>query len=84
MSSQDLSSLWRRFWWLHIRRHDGEICDACGRPVDRSTGRSYWLAPDDLWNEVNGQFAGIRCVPCFTADAADRGVPIHWRAVKGV
>jgi hypothetical protein len=69
----------RRIYWRFVRRHEGEICQACGRPVDRSTGRlSYWFAQDALWDRVEGGQGGIRCIPCFTADCHAAGVNVAW------
>lgn len=62
----------------------GETCRGCGNPVAESTGDSWWRAPDDVWQEVYGTSAGIRCIPCFTLDAAKVGVLVHWEAVRGV
>lgn len=43
---------WLRQWyWLHVRRWKGELCQDCG-------GRYFdtiWDAADDLWEEVVGQ-----------------------------
>lgn len=73
----------RRRWWRWIRRHDGEICQACGRPVDRTTGHlSYWFAPNELWNEVEGGEGGIRCIPCFTADCMAHGIQVGWTTTE--
>lgn len=62
---------------------DGEVCKSCGHLV-AVTCPSWWRAPDDLWNEVEGGPGGIRCIPCFTRDCDAAGVPIHWEAVRGV
>lgn len=79
----------RRFWWRTLRRYSGEICDRCGRPASGPfghTGRwpteslTYWFAPNDLWNEVEGGPTGIRCPRCFTADAEAHGTAIGWVA----
>jgi hypothetical protein len=69
----------RRVYWRHVRRYDGEICDRCGRPVGRCTG-SWWCAPDALWRDLNGGFAGVMCPPCFTAAAESVGIFVHWEA----
>lgn len=74
-----MASRVRRIYWRHVRRHDGEICEKCGRPVDRSTGAlSYWRAPDELWLKVEGAETGIRCIPCFAADARAKGISVSW------
>lgn len=67
----------RMFYWRVLRGADGEICQGCGRPV-ANTCPSYWTAPDDLWLKVEGQYAGIRCIPCFTRDCRDMGLSISW------
>jgi hypothetical protein len=43
--------------------------------------RSYWKAPDALWNEVVGTDAGTLCPPCFTLAARAKDIAIHWLAV---
>ena len=64
------------------RGWSGETCGQCGRPVAESCP-SYWLAADELWNEVEGGPAGIRCIPCFTADCEKKaGIHVAWRAVR--
>mgnify|MGYP000588371437 CR=1 FL=1 len=70
----------RRWWWRHIRRHHGEICHGCGRPVARPIGGTYWFADNALWNRVEGGEGGLRCPACFTLDARRAGVHVAWRA----
>lgn len=60
---------------------DGERCKKCGRMV-AETCPTYWIAPDDLWNEVEGGGGGIRCIPCFARDCEEKGIFIHWRAAR--
>lgn len=55
-----------------------ETCGSCGAPANPPG--SYWFAPNDLWNKVEGSPNGFRCIPCFTADCAEKGVVIGWRA----
>lgn len=69
----------RRWWWVFIRRHETEICGACGGPVNRATP-SWWTADDALWMDVVGDEAGIRCVPCFTEEARAKGIWVFWKA----
>lgn len=73
----EMATFVRAAW--HAR--DGEICGSCGRLVVE-TCPTYWHAPDALWLEVEGSLGGIRCIPCFTCDAAARGIAIQWRAVR--
>lgn len=73
----------RAFWHYIVRRYPYEICMDCGRRVGPHTG-SWWGAPDDLWERVNGSYNGVMCPPCFTAKADTLGLPIHWEAVPGV
>lgn len=64
------------------RTWDGETCGRCGGEVAATTGDSYWRADDLLWNQVEGSDpAIIRCIPCFTLDARETGIPISWRPV---
>jgi hypothetical protein len=83
--------LWRRRWkggltararafWHHVvRGYRYEICDECGRPVGL-----VWLAADDLWLEVSGTKAGVRCISCFNTELEKRGVFVSWRPTRGV
>lgn len=50
----------RRWWWRHVRRHHGEVCHGCGRPV-----HLYWQCADDLWSETTVGRQGLLCVTCF-------------------
>jgi hypothetical protein len=56
----------------------GEVCKSCGRLV-AETCPTHWHAPDALWLEVEGGPGGIRCIPCFTRDAAAKGIQVEWR-----
>lgn len=69
----------RAFWHTAFLFQDGEICGSCGRPVARGIG-TWWQAPDDLWMEVNGQFAGVTCPACFHDQCRERGIHIHYTA----
>lgn len=73
----------RATWHYIARRYRYELCRDCGRPVGRATG-SWWGAPDDLWERVNGGPHGVMCPLCFTAKADALGEPVHWEAVRGV
>jgi hypothetical protein len=55
-------------------------CDECGRSASWSIGETYWFAPNELWNEVNGSPNGFMCPGCFTAAAETKGIAIGWRA----
>lgn len=70
----------RAFWNYIVRRYHYEICMACGRRVGACTG-SWWRAPDDLWQRVNGGYEGVLCPPCFTARCDAAGEPIRWEAI---
>ena len=65
----------------------GEICEECGFPVAHFV-RSYWSAPNELWNEVTGTEGNPRgegvilCPPCFTEQAREKGRHVSWRAVE--
>jgi hypothetical protein len=67
----------------------GEVCEDCGFPVAFFV-RSYWFAPNDLWNEVVGTEDNPRgeghvlCPPCFTGRAREHGKHVHWRAEVSV
>ena len=63
----------RRFYWRHIRRHRYEICHECGRPVF-----IVWSADDALFAHIHGSPWGIRCVPCFDAEAIEQGIYLRW------
>jgi len=72
----------RRWWWRFVRSHDGEICGKCGRPVSLSCP-SYWLATDFLWDLIEGGPGGVRCIPCFVADADESCIHVWFLAVEG-
>lgn len=79
----------RRWFWQRIRRYRYEMCGSCGRPVGHhhrfgNEPLTWWRAPDDLWNAIEGGAGGLRCPQCFTRDCDNAGVPIHWVAVLGV
>lgn len=63
----------------------GETCEECGFPVAFFT-RSFWNAPNDLWNEVIGTPENPRgegvvlCPPCFVIAAGRKGIFVSWRA----
>jgi hypothetical protein len=63
----------------------GETCEDCGFPVAFFV-RSYWIAPDEIWNEVIGTQGNPRgegvvlCPPCFTARAEVKGLHVSWLA----
>jgi len=48
---------------------EGERCQSCGRGYE-----IVWAAEDDLWNEVVGTSAGLRCPECFYAECVGRGI----------
>lgn len=66
----------RRWFLRHVRRHDGEICDRCGRRC--AIGGTYWFAPNWLWNKVEPSTVPMRCAACFTDDCRAAGLPIGW------
>lgn len=68
----------RRWWWRFVRRHEGEICNKCGRPVNRATP-TWWWADDALWMEVVDDPHAVWCAPCFTDQAWALGVYIFWQ-----
>lgn len=57
-----------------------ETCTKCGTKVALTTGGTWWMTDDQLWRLVYGTESGIRCIPCFTVDAAAAGYPVSWRA----
>jgi hypothetical protein len=65
----------------------GETCEDCGFPVAFFT-RSYWIAADDLWNEIIGALDNPRgegvvlCPPCFSGRADVKGIHVHWVAAR--
>lgn len=76
----------RRFYWRRIRHYETELCHFCGRPV-----RVVWWCHDDrLWQLVTGHkrigreaAAGVRCIPCFDAEAKRSGAGwIEWAPVN--
>lgn len=88
VTAPDLRPAWRTrraavrgFWWALVRGYDGEICEACGRPVGSSTGFSWWTASDRLWQQVQGCYSGLLCIPCFTLDARRLGIDLHWSPI---
>jgi hypothetical protein len=69
----------RAVWHAGFCLYDGEICGCCGRPVARGIG-TWWQAPNDLWMEVNGRFAGVTCPACFHDQCGARGIHIYYVA----
>lgn len=77
------AALFRAFYWVVLRRWETEICRKCGRPV-----RVVWWCFDDaLWTAATGHekppgreaAGGVRCIPCFDADAKAAGADwIEW------
>ena len=43
---------------------DGEVCQSCGSAV-----KVVWHVPDEVWREVIGGPAGLRCPDCFKEEA---------------
>lgn len=71
----------RRWYWQHVRRYRGEICDRCGRPVARGIGwQTYWGASDITWRRVMGDTSKIVCPACFTRQGRRSGYPVKWSA----
>lgn len=52
-------------------------CEECGQRVNQTCG-SYWLATDELWNELVGRTDIVLCIPCFTERARVAGRPVWW------
>lgn len=71
----------RAFWHVVIRRYVYEICASCGRPVS-SAIHTYWIAPDELWMQVNGQSSGVLCPRCFARQAEKSGITVAWLGLR--
>jgi hypothetical protein len=57
-----------------------EMC-GCGKHAAAGLGPdTYWFAPNELWNAVNGSPNGFLCPECFTTAAAEHGLAVGWRA----
>lgn len=73
----------RGLWWTFVRRYAYETC-TCGRPVAHNfylvngEPRSYWRAPDEMWEHVMGSPHGVLCPSCFTERAEAKGLRIYW------
>jgi hypothetical protein len=67
----------RRAWWRHVRRHDGEVCHCCGRPVF-----VWWSTDDEFWRQVVPGVWGLLCVPCFDRQMREVGTPVRWEAIR--
>lgn len=72
-----LAARLRAFWHYVVRGYRYEVCDECGRPVGL-----VWLTVNELWSQVVGSDAGIRCVGCFDAELERRGVSACWLPVS--
>ncbi len=66
------------------RADEGERCAVCGRRATWGIGgpdRTYWFAPNELWNEVTGHPPGlILCALHFEQVCHEKGIGIGWRA----
>jgi hypothetical protein len=51
---------------------DGETCQQCNAAY-----REVWWAPDDVWNEVSGDY-NLLCPGCFDQLAREKGIYLHW------
>jgi DNA-directed RNA polymerase subunit RPC12/RpoP len=49
-----------------------ETCAICGR------GYMLWHAPQPLWDELIGHYAGTRCPKCFDDLAREKDIRIVW------
>jgi hypothetical protein len=70
----------RAFWHVVLRGYVYEVC-LCGRPVSAAI-RTYWLAPDDLWERVNGRSEGVLCPRCFADRAAAQDITVAWLGAR--
>lgn len=70
----------RAFWHVVIRGYVYEVC-SCGRPVSAAI-RTYWLAPNSLWEQVNGRSEGVLCPRCFADRAEAQGVTVAWLGMR--
>jgi hypothetical protein len=62
---------------------EGEMCAECGRRATWGLGapdRTYWFAPNALWNEVVGDRSVILCSLCFEKACSEKGIGIGWCA----
>ena len=65
----------------------GETCEDCGLPVAFYV-RSYWHAPNELWNAVIGTPENPRgdgvvlCPSCFIIRADARAIPVCFKAER--
>lgn len=71
----------RAFWHVVIRKYVYEICANCGRPVSNAI-HTYWLASDNLWEQVNGQSGGVLCPRCFAQQAEEMGISVAWVGMR--
>lgn len=79
--SDGIVAIFRAFWHVVIRRYVYEICASCGRPVS-SAIHTYWIAPDELWEQINGQSGGVLCPRCFARRAEKSGIAIAWLGLR--
>lgn len=72
----------RALYWMLIRRHKTELCQACGCPV-----AIVYHAPDWIWQAVTGRARypdghaapGILCPECLSDKAEVVGLPyLRW------
>ena len=66
--------------------YGGEVCQDCGLPASYGLGRTYWNAPNEVWNFVMGGRAatddpgGVLCASCFWLRCRELNIYIYWRA----
>ena len=57
-----------------------EHCQICGKEYDDY----IWEISDKLWEKVTGikNGSGLRCIPCFSKEAREKGITIKWNGKK--
>jgi len=55
-----------------------ERCRLCGKRYD-----TVWLAPDAMFDAVNGSSTGTLCPACFDAEALALGFSPYWTCLDG-
>lgn len=76
MQRLSLSLASRRIGKKKVRYRMSERCQICGKEYDDYV----WSVSDKLWEKVTGikNASGLRCIPCFSCEAREKGIIIQW------
>lgn len=63
----------RVFWAAYVHGNDIESCQDCGKHY------ILWLAVDDIYLKIHGNFHGTLCPGCFDKQARHMGITLRWK-----